>query len=371
MDKIEEQAAAFTAEEERYMKRCLSLARKGLGHVAPNPMVGAVLVREGRIVGEGYHRVYGGPHAEVNAIASVSDPSILAECTLYVSLEPCAHHGKTPPCSDLIVRSRIPRVVVACQDSYAEVSGKGIARMRAAGIDVRVGLLEAHARELNKRFFTFHEKRRPYVILKWAQTLDGFIDARRDKDTPIQPLWITNELSRGLVHKWRAEEPAIMVGTGTVEKDNPQLGVRDWHGASPLRVVLDRQGRLDRGARVFDGSLPTVVFTTRADLADGPGLEHVRLESFEGVLPRVLAWLHAHDRQSLIVEGGSQLLASFIAAGLWDEARVFVGNNFFGQGVPAPRLDSVPALEADLGGSNLYIHRNPPVHDLPESLFQV
>jgi diaminohydroxyphosphoribosylaminopyrimidine deaminase/5-amino-6-(5-phosphoribosylamino)uracil reductase len=249
--------------DEKYMLRCLELAKDGFGNVAPNPMVGCVIVCEGKIIGEGYHQEYGKAHAEVNAIHSVRDKSLLQKSTLYVNLEPCAHFGKTPPCANLIVEHNIPRVVIGCVDSYSEVSGKGIEKLRNAGIEVTVGILENESLELNKRFFTFHNKKRPYVILKWAETQDGFIDVDRpldkSRDTTADN-WITSPLSKQLVHKWRSEEAAIMVGTTTVLNDNPQLNVREWKGKNPTRIVIDLQDRLPQTLHVFDKSIPTVSF---------------------------------------------------------------------------------------------------------------
>jgi len=242
-----------------FMQRCLDLALLGIGDVAPNPMVGCVIVHEGIVIGEGYHEKYGGPHAEVNAILSVKNPELLAHSTLYVSLEPCAHFGKTPPCSDLIIKNQIPKVVIGTVDPFAEVSGKGIERMRKSGIEVEVGVLEKKCRNLNRRFFTFHEKKRPYIILKWAQTLDGFIDT--DRTETQHPTWITNALSKRLVHKQRSEESAILIGTNTAEYDNPALTVREWTGSQPIRMVIDRLGRLDSSLQIFDGIVPTWVFT--------------------------------------------------------------------------------------------------------------
>ncbi|MDD4192591.1 MAG: bifunctional diaminohydroxyphosphoribosylaminopyrimidine deaminase/5-amino-6-(5-phosphoribosylamino)uracil reductase RibD, partial [Mangrovibacterium sp.] len=262
---------------EKYMYRCLELARLGMGEVAPNPMVGAVIVHEGTIIGEGYHREFGGPHAEVNAINAVKTRELLRSSTLYVSLEPCAHFGKTPPCSDLIVSCQIPRVVVGSADPFAAVAGRGIERMRGAGVRVETGILEKECMELNRRFFTFHQQKRPYVILKWAQTLDGFLDVDRSyPEMSGKPTWISNELSRRVVHRQRTEEAAILVGTNTVLKDNPSLTVREWSGRQPVRLVLDRQNRLPEGLQVKDGKAPTVIFTAQP-VPSRPNLEFVRL----------------------------------------------------------------------------------------------
>ena len=245
--------------DEKFMLRCHDLARLGIARTAPNPMVGCVIVLDEKIIGEGYHRKCGEAHAEVNAINSVSNHELLKKSTLYVSLEPCSHYGKTPPCTDLIISKKIPRVVIGCVDSFSEVSGRGIKKLKQAGCDVIVGVLENESRELNKRFFTFNEKKRPYIILKWAQTLDGFIDIIRTDENQIAPTWISNEHSRMLVHKWRSHEDAIMVGTNTAEKDNPSLNVRDWDGKNPLRVVLDRQLRLNEKLNLFNNKIQTII----------------------------------------------------------------------------------------------------------------
>ena len=310
--------------DELYMRRCLQLARCGEAGAAPNPMVGAVVVCDGRIIGEGYHRRCGGPHAEVNAIGSVRRPELLPRSTMYVSLEPCAHYGKTPPCADLIVAKRIPRVVVGCRDSFSQVDGRGIERLRQAGVEVRVGVLEEECRRLNRRFFTFHERRRPWVTLKWAQTADGFIDRRR---TPAEaPLCISTPLTQTLVHRLRAQRQAILVGTETALLDNPSLTLRLWPGPQPLRLVIDRRGRLPRSLRLFDEVAPTHVYTTES-------------------LPQIMADLYGRGIQSLLVEGGRRLLQSFIDEGLWDEARVETAPFRLGDGVPAPELRGAALTE--------------------------
>ena len=241
--------------DEKYMKRCLDLAILGNGNTAPNPMVGSVIVYNGKIIGEGYHQKCGEAHAEVNAIKSVKDHELLKKATLYVNLEPCAHQGRTPACSLLIRTKQIPRAVIGCIDTFSKVAGKGVEILTNSGCDVTVGVLEKESREINRRFFTFHEKKRPFIILKWAQTLDGFIDKMRTPDMPIKPIWITNELARTVVHKWRSQESAIMIGTNTATKDNPKLNVRDWTGENPVRVVVDRNLRIPQSAYIFDKSI--------------------------------------------------------------------------------------------------------------------
>jgi diaminohydroxyphosphoribosylaminopyrimidine deaminase / 5-amino-6-(5-phosphoribosylamino)uracil reductase len=256
-------------EHEVFMLRCIELAINGLGKVAPNPMVGSVIVHNNKIIGEGFHREYGKEHAEVNAVHSVKDKHLLTQSTLYVNLEPCCHHGKTPPCTDLIIDQKIPRVVIGTVDPYDAVAGKGIAKLRNHGIDVLVGVLKAKAMQINKRFLLFHQKKRPYIILKWAQTADAFIDIERLPGTPARPTWITSEKLRMLVHKWRTEEQAIIVGTITALKDNPKLNVRDWTGKQPLRIVLDENLTLASTLNLFDNSQKTIVFNQSIQKTEG------------------------------------------------------------------------------------------------------
>ncbi|HKJ43309.1 MAG TPA: bifunctional diaminohydroxyphosphoribosylaminopyrimidine deaminase/5-amino-6-(5-phosphoribosylamino)uracil reductase RibD [Sunxiuqinia sp.] len=326
---------------EKYMNRCLELARLGAGDAAPNPMVGSVIVHDGKIIGEGYHRRCGGPHAEVNAVNSVKNKALLKSSTMYVSLEPCAHYGKTPPCSDLIIKHQIPHVVMGSVDPFAEVAGRGIEKMKRAGIKVEVGILEKECLWLNRRFFTFHEKKRPYILLKWAQTLDGFIDVDRSHVAATQPTWISNELSRRQVHKQRTEEAAILIGTNTALKDNPSLTVRAWDGNQPLRLVLDRENRLPENLHLKDGTVPTIVFTTK-EVPSKPNLEFVQLDFHSNILPQLLQFLHSRDVQSVVVEGGYHVLQSFLDEGFWDEAHVFIGNTVFVEGVRAPNLPCPP-----------------------------
>jgi len=319
------------------MNRCIELARLGAGNVAPNPMVGCVIVSQGKIIGEGFHQKYGGAHAEVNAINAVSNPEFLTKSTLYVSLEPCAHFGLTPPCSDLIVKNQIPRVVIGTTDPFSEVAGKGIEKLRKAGIKVEVGILEKECRELNKRFFTFHEKKRPYIILKWAQTLDGFIDMERNRENFGEPTWITGDLALRMVHKIRSEEGAILVGTNTVEKDNPSLTVRHWAGKNPVRAVLDKNLRLSPALNMFDGSSKTLVFNAKKNEVT-ESTEWIKIDYEHEVLIQILNEFHHRNILSVIAEGGKQLLESFIHQNLWDEAHVFIGNKFFYSGISAPKI---------------------------------
>jgi len=317
------------------MRRCLDLAAIASGYTAPNPMVGAVVVYDGRIIGEGFHRQYGELHAEANAIASVRETELLERSTLYVNLEPCLHHGKTPPCADLIIASRIPHVVVGSSDPNPIVAGKGIAKLRAAGIQVTEHVLEEECDRLNIRFMTFHRKHRPYVVLKWAQTVDGFIDVARDRNTVGRPTWITGWYEQTLVHKWRSEEQAIMVGTNTAMADNPFLDVRRWRGRQPLRITLDKNLRLPTSLNLFDGSQPTLVFTEK-NLPDKENVIYSTVPFDEHLPQHILNELYRRKIISVFIEGGARLLQSFIDAKLWDEARIFTGTVAFGDGVKAP-----------------------------------
>jgi diaminohydroxyphosphoribosylaminopyrimidine deaminase/5-amino-6-(5-phosphoribosylamino)uracil reductase len=335
-------------QDELYMRRAIELADLGRGNVSPNPMVGCVIVHENTIIGEGYHQVYGGPHAEPNAIHSVQDQDILSQSTVYVSLEPCAHWGKTPPCANLLVEKRVKKVVIGAIDSNPLVGGKGIQILKDAGIEVLSGILEKEVREQNKRFFTFIEKKRPYVILKWAQTRDNFV-ARENFDSK----WISNQYSRQLVHKWRSEEDAILVGTSTAKHDNPQLNVRDWEGKDPVRIVLDRNLTLDPNLNLFDHSQKTICYN-QVKSENSENLELVKLDSGFGV-GEVLEDLYQRKIQSLIVEGGAQVLKSFIEKELWDEAKVFTGQVQFGSGIPAPLIKGRLIAESEIMGDRLSV----------------
>lgn len=320
--------------EEKFMARCLELARHGAGHTAPNPMVGAVIVRDGAIIGEGFHRRCGEAHAEVNAIASVEDEALLRESTIYVSLEPCSHYGKTPPCAELIIRKRIPRVVVGCLDPFPEVSGRGVRMLREAGIEVLTGVMEKEARQLNKAFMTFQTQKRPYVTLKWAESADGFIDkARTDRTQP--PVVFSNPVTSVRVHKMRAESAAILIGKHTALLDNPSLTVRHWAGSSPVRLVIDKEGTLPDDLRMFDGLAPTWVFTGR-EKASGKNVEYIPLDFKTSVPFQILNTLYERNLNSLMVEGGASVLQQFIDAGLWDEAFVEKSPIDIGNGVKAP-----------------------------------
>ena len=317
------------------MHRCLQLAKMGTGNVAPNPMVGAVLVYENEIIGEGYHQQYGQAHAEVNCINNVSEAnqSVIEKSTLYVSLEPCAHFGKTPPCADLIIKNKIPNVVIACRDSYEEVDGKGIQKLQQAGVNVIVGILEKEALELNKRFFTFHRKQRPYIILKWAQSKDAKI-ARHD----FSALKISNDITNRMVHKWRSEEAAILVGTNTALHDNPSLTTRLWKGNNPVRLVLDLQLKLPLSLHLFDGSVKTIVFN-QVKHEEENGVTFYKLSSGEDIISGLLNVLYRLKIQSVLIEGGARLLQSFIDQNYWDEARVITNEQLIIEsGINAPEL---------------------------------
>lgn len=341
-----------------YMQRCIDLAMTGLGYVAPNPMVGAVLVADNTIIGEGYHQKYGGHHAEVNAIESVNDKTLLRKATLYVNLEPCCHHGKTPPCTDIIAQNQIPQVVIGTVDPFDAVAGKGIAKLRSKGCNVILGILKEESRELNKRFFTFHEKKRPYVILKWAQSADGFIDINRKPNAEKRPTWITSEKLRMLVHKWRTEEASIMVGTQTALKDNPRLNIRDWKGSSPTRIVIDKKLKLSSDYYLLDNSHSTLVINELENKTNGL-TRFIKTDKNTNIVRFVLDMLYEEGIQSLFVEGGRQLLQSFIDEGSWDEARIFAGRQFFGNGIGAPTLRNVKnRKQINIGNELLYWIRN-------------
>lgn len=331
------------------MQRALELAEWGRGCVSPNPLVGCVIVHQDKIIGEGHHQRYGESHAEVNAIASVENQELLTEATVYVTLEPCAHHGKTPPCANLLVEKKVRRVVIAATDSNPLVGGKGIEILRNAGIEVQTGVLEKAARWQNRRFFTQIEKKRPYIILKWAQTQDGFV-ARND----FSSKWISNSQSRQLVHKWRAEEDAILVGKNTAFYDNPTLNVRDWVGKNPLRLVIDRQLILPKELKLFDQAVPTICFNQKLNEIKA-NLEYKKLP-FQSIVPEILADLQDRKIQSLIVEGGPFVLNQFLDAELWDEARVFISQNKFVEGIKAPSLNDSPDEQFTIESDQLAIY---------------
>lgn len=322
-----------------YMHRCLQLAQKGEGFTKPNPMVGAVIVHNHKIIGEGFHRHYGGPHAEVNAIRSVKEASLLAESTMYVSLEPCSHHGKTPPCAELIVSEKIPRVVIATADPNPKVSGNGIRRLKDAGVEVSVGLLEEEARELNRFFFVNQLYKRPYVILKWAQSQDGFIDSARTSLAESAPASISNELTHSIVHKFRTNVQGIMVGTNTAIMDNPRLTARKWFGDNPVRIVIDKDGKLPTDAAIFDKDADTLVFTGNARYpVKKSNVRPIVIDFSSATNEQILSALYAEGIYSVLVEGGAFLLRTFIDKNLWDEAFVETSSKMLGDGVKSPLI---------------------------------
>jgi diaminohydroxyphosphoribosylaminopyrimidine deaminase/5-amino-6-(5-phosphoribosylamino)uracil reductase len=323
-------------EDEKFMHRCLQLAKNGLGKTYPNPLVGSVIVFESKIIGEGWHKLAGEPHAEVNAINAVKDKSLLSKSTIYVSLEPCNHFGKTPPCSDLIVHHKIPRVVVGMLDPHEKVAGKGIEKLRKSGIEVKVGVLEKECLELNKRFFSFHHLKRPYIILKWAESTDGFLAPLFKNEK--KPVWITNVYSRQLVHKWRTEEQAILVGTTTVLEDNPKLNSRDWFGNQPLRIIIDRNGKISNEYEIKNQQQPTLIITEEENHKNVENCNYKTLIFDHQLVEKLVHLLFEKGIQSVIIEGGNQVLQTFIDANVWDEVRIFKGSVLFQQGVFAPKI---------------------------------
>jgi diaminohydroxyphosphoribosylaminopyrimidine deaminase/5-amino-6-(5-phosphoribosylamino)uracil reductase len=343
-----------------YMHRCLELAALGAGRVSPNPMVGAVIVHDGKIIGEGYHQKYGEAHAEVNAVNMVINnhgnyAELFENATIYVSLEPCAHYGKTPPCADLIIKHHIPRVVVGIRDPFPQVDGRGIEKLIAVGVDVTVGVLEEECRWLNRRFFTRVQKHRPYIILKWAQTVDGFFAPADSKQ-----YWITGPETRKLVHQWRAEEDAILVGKNTVLADNPQLNTCHAEGKSPKRVIIDRRLELSPDLNIFDQEVETLIFNEIKTDIDGK-IKYIALEDFDRYVPQYMMYqLYLQDIQSVIIEGGARTLNSFIKDGLWDEARIFTGADVLTNGIPAPKISGYNGGQYPVERDQLQVFYNKP-----------
>ena len=342
---------------EQLMRRCISLAMQGMGKVAPNPLVGCVIVHEGKVISEGYHTKFGAPHAEAEAIRAVTDPELLKNSTLYVNLEPCSHTGKTPPCADLIIKMGIPRVVVGCIDPNPKVAGNGIRKLIDAGIEVKTGVLEKECEELNKRFITAFTKSRPYIILKWAQSADGFIDRQR-KSKKSKPAAITGDRAQKINHLWRSHEQAIMVGTQTALMDNPQLTTRLVNGSNPLRITIDLDDRLPSTLHLFDGSSPTLVYTTDKKRIT-KNLEFHPVSEEQNILLYILQDLHRRGIHSVIVEGGRKLLRSFQKSGLWDEIRVFISPKKLNEGIEAPVPDGLLVHHEIADGDLIRIYRNP------------
>jgi diaminohydroxyphosphoribosylaminopyrimidine deaminase/5-amino-6-(5-phosphoribosylamino)uracil reductase len=345
----------FTDFDKKMMQRCLQLAANGIGHVAPNPMVGCVIVHNEKIIGEGFHQQYGKAHAEVNAIASVKDQSLLEQSTLYVNLEPCAHHGKTPPCSDLIIEKKIPQVIIGNVDPFAKVAGKGIEKLQKANRKVKYGLLEQEGWFLNRRFFTFHTKKRPWVILKWAESEDGYIDFIRNIKSKGTPIWLTNEQSKNLVHKWRTEEPAILVGQRTAILDNPNLNVREWYGKNPIRILIDPDLSVKSPNNLLDTDQKTWIFNYKNSFQDG-NKAYIQVNPDKSIIMQIFDVLYENNIQSLIVEGGAFVLNAFIKEGLWDEARRFIGTIYLENGVNAPLIPGKPAHSETIGETKLHYY---------------
>ena len=333
--------------QEFYMQRCLQLALKGTGNVSPNPMVGCVVVHNNEIIGEGYHQKYGCFHAEVNAISRVKDKNLLMNSTLYVNLEPCAHFGKTSPCSSLIIAHKIPKVVIGCIDPYSKVAGKGIKKMEEVGVEVIVGVLGEESRRLNKRFIIFHKKKRPYIILKWAESKDGFIAPKNQTN----PFWMTSSDSKKIAHKWRAEEDAILVGRITAEKDNPFLTVRKAKGDNPIRIVLDKNLKLSKNLNLFNYESKTIIFNEIKSHNDSDKI-FIKI-NFKNMIINILKELYKQKIQSLIIEGGTTTLQSFIDVNTWDEARIFTTKKELIDGVKPPEVTGQLINKTEIGGDNL------------------
>lgn len=338
--------------DEKYIRRAIELAKKALATAAPNPMVGAVVVHNGKIIGEGYHIRSGEPHAEVNAIRAVRDKSLLADSTIYVTLEPCAHYGKTPPCAKLIIDMKIPRVVVGCKDPFSKVDGKGIEMLKQAGCSVKVGVLEDECMDLIKRFVAFHTKRRPYIQLKWAESADGYIDVLRTGGSPVA---LSNSLTSVLMHKRRSEVKAILVGSNTAVLDNPSLTVRHWSGENPIRVLIDRKLSVPISSALYDGVANTIVFNSVKSEVDGK-VEYVRLDFGRDILQSILAFLYSRNVQSLMIEGGAYTLQKFIDKELWDEAVVEKTSALLGGGVSAPKMKGYCSLCEEQHFGHYFLH---------------
>lgn len=338
--------------EELFMRRAIELAGLGIGNVSPNPLVGCVIVHDGKIIGEGWHQQFGKEHAEVNAINAIADKSLLAESDVYVNLEPCAHFGKTPPCADLLIKHRINRVVIANTDPNPLVAGQGIQKLQDANIEVVKNVCEKEGLQINRRFFSFINKKRPYIILKWAQTSDGFI-AKGDYDSK----WISNDQSRQLVHKWRSEEDAILVGYNTALYDNPQLTSRDWPGRNPVRIVFDKLLKLDQSLYLFDGSVKTIFYNfVRSE--EVTNAIYIKLNAGNWI-QELLADLYTRNIQSLIIEGGAKTIAEFVQAALWDEARVFKSEKTFKEGISAPVINGILINKELIDNDELSVFVNP------------
>ena len=344
------------------MLRCLELAKLGAGKVSPNPLVGCVIVYENKIIGEGWHKKFGEPHAEVNAIHEVTDEWMLKQATLYVNLEPCSHFGKTPPCVDLIIQKKIPKVVIGMQDPFKKVAGEGIRKLIDAGVDLQIGILEPACKELNKRFMVYVNHQRPFVILKWAQTADGFIAPHKhemSEEVFEQKRHITGLTIQKWVHKWRSEEDALMVGTNTIRTDNPSLNVRAWSGRNPKRITIDRNLSLNvQQYKFFDGTQPSIIFTEQTLFPNIPNCTYITLDFGKSLWKQIYFHLHALGIQSVIIEGGSYTLHSVLKEGIWDEAQVFTTPKQLINGVIAPNFNGIVSQQIQVDHSTLNIYRN-------------
>ena len=335
--------------DEIYMQRCIELGSLGMGKTYPNPTVGSVIVHKDKIIGEGWHKEAGGPHAEVNAINSVEDTSLLYSATLYVSLEPCAHQGKTPACVDLILKHSIPRVIIGCEDPFEKVSGRSIKKLRDAGVEVISGILERKCIESHKRFFCFNSNKRPYIILKWAESADGFIAPTNQKKG--KPFWITSQDSKTYVHKWRTEEASILVGRRTAEMDNPFLTARKWKGNQPLRLVIDPELKLSKNLNLFDDKSETWVFSKK--IKENNLTNKFIQIPFEYSLQEMMLILYKKEISSILVEGGRETIQNFIDQNLWDEARVFFSFKEIGSGISAPNIKGTLQSEVNISSDKL------------------
>ncbi len=338
--------------DEFYMARCIQIATNGLGNTYPNPFVGSVIVHNDKIIGEGYTSEYGGPHAEVNAVNSVKNKALLAESTIYVTLEPCAHYGKTPPCCDLIISKKIKRVVIGTIDPFAKVNGEGIKRLKDNHVNVTLGILEKECLELNKRFFTFHQKKRPYIILKWAETENGFFAPKEKKQ-----VWISNDYSKQLVHLWRTEEQGILVGKNTVLFDNPQLNARLISGNSPIRLIIDKNLEINSTFHIYDNQQQTIVFN-QLKTDKNQNTKFIQIDFSQNILPQILEHLHQENIQSIIVEGGVNTLNQFIYNQLWDEARIIKSSIRWKDGIESPKIKGKLVQELQLKSDRIQIIRN-------------
>jgi diaminohydroxyphosphoribosylaminopyrimidine deaminase/5-amino-6-(5-phosphoribosylamino)uracil reductase len=335
------------------MRRCIELGKKALGTSSPNPMVGSVITHQDKIIGEGFTSQYGGPHAEVNAINSVADKSLLKEAILYVTLEPCSHYGKTPPCADLIIKNNFHKVIIGIQDPNKKVSGRGIKKLKDAGCEVLLGILEDECRKHHKRFLTFHEKHRPFIILKWAETKDGFIAPKADwRKAKPEPYWISNSYAKQRVHQWRSEQQAILAGTNTVLEDNPRLNVRYWKGTSPIRIIIDKALKLPMNLNIYDNSTRTIILTQVEDETKfHEGLQYEIIDFEKNLAEETCRILFQKNIASVLIEGGALTLATFINAGLWDEARIITGDVIFGAGTKAPYIEG-KQIDTEIMGNN-------------------